>query len=158
MIKKIIFIIFLNVCCINCTSMIQQNYPIQLDHNFVILILQDAEIWIKKNDILKQTNNQDLINIGFNDKQIELLKNNQISNYKINPQKLNNEFDTLLYFLIASKIEILLKQHKVYVFDSLKKKWSDYYIKIQKTKLGGEYLNLYLKSGKEIYSIPITIA
>ena len=159
---RIAYFILLSLCFSSCRLAKQSVSPIQPETDFAILVADNHEIWVKKQDCLDyfhklDSQKHDIKNVTQLKYALESYAPCKFGTTNSGAPKIdsitsNSSFDETkleLFGVLFSLVFKLAKRHKIYVFDFTTKQWVNYHTKLFKG-LHGKSIEIIDENGKTI--------
>ena len=167
---RIAYFRLLSLCFSSCRLAKQSVSPIQPETDFAILVADNHEIWVKKQDCLDyfhklDSQKHDIKNVTQLKYALESYTPCKFGTTNSGAPKIdsitsNSSFDETKLELFGVLFDLafkLAKRHKIYVFDFTTKQWVNYHTKLFKG-LHGKSIEIIDENGKTILYYMLSIA
>ena len=167
---RIAYFILLSLCFSSCRLAKQSVSPIQPETDFAILVADNHEIWVKKQDCLDyfhklDSQKHDIKNVTQLKYALESCTPCKFGTTNSGAPKIdsitsNSSFDETKLELFGVLFDLAFKlaeRHKIYVFDFTTKQWVNYHTKLFKG-LHGKSIEIIDENGKTILYYMLAIA
>ena len=167
---RIAYFILLSLCFSSCRLAKQSVSPIQPETDFAILVADNHEIWVKKQDCLDyfhklDSQKHDIKNVTQLKYALESYTPCKFGTTNSGAPKIdsitsNSSFDETKLELFGVLFDLAFKlaeRHKIYVFDFTTKQWVNYHTKLFKG-LHGKSIEIIDENGKTILYYMLAIA
>ena len=167
---RIAYFRLLSLCFSSCRLAKQSVSPIQPETDFAILVADNHEIWVKKQDCLDyfhklDSQKHDIKNVTQLKYALESYTPCKFGTTNSGAPKIdsitsNSSFDETKLELFGVLFDLafkLAKRHKIYVFDFTTKQWVNYHTKLFKG-LHGKSIEIIDENGKTILYYMLAIA